>query len=464
MTATPSSATPNSLTAAIREVDARHHVHPFSDMAALNRAGSRVVTGASGVRLTDSEGAEVIDGMSGLWNVAVGYGRREIADAVAETLATLSYTNTFFQSTHPAAARFAEAIAALLPDSINRVFFTSSGSEANDTAFRAARTYWDLKGRPAKKRFISRRNGYHGSTVLGASLGGMAPMHAQSGLPIEGISHIDQPYWFGEGRLLGMTADEYGLFAADRLAAEIDRLGADTVAAFIGEPVQGAGGVIIPPATYWPRIAEICAERDVLLIADEVICGFGRTGSQWGFQTFGFTPDIVTMAKAMTSGYIPCGGVAFCDEVADTLANGGEFFHGFTASGHPAASAAGLANLAIMAREKLVERVADDIGPHLQAAWSTLADHPLVGETRMVGLIGALEIVADKATLERFPAEVNAGTLCRDLAVKNGLIMRAVGDTMVIAPPFVLSHADADLLVARARATLDDCQAALRHA
>ncbi|WP_371747206.1 aspartate aminotransferase family protein [Acuticoccus sp. I52.16.1] len=451
----------NTATANIQAVDARHHWHPFSDMAALNAAGSRVIVGAEGVSLTDSEGHQILDGMSGLWNVAVGYGRREIVDAVAEALTTLSYTNTFFQCTHPLAATYAQAIAELLPAHLNRVFFTSSGSEANDTAFRAARTYWDLKGRPGKKRFIARRNGYHGSTVLGASLGGMAPMHAQSGLPIEGISHIDQPYWFGDGRHLGMTPDEYGIFAADRLAAEIDRLGADTVAAFIGEPIQGAGGVVIPPDTYWPRIAEICRSRDILLIADEVICGFGRTGAMWGFETFGFSPDIVTMAKAMTSGYVPCGGVAFSDDVAATLEEGGEFFHGYTASGHPAACAAGLANLAIFARERLVERVADDIGPYLAKRWASLGDHPIVGEARMRGLIGALELVRDKAALARFPGAAGAGTRCRDLAVANGLVMRAVGDTMVIAPPLVISHAAADRLVARARATLDALAAEL---
>ncbi|RAH97691.1 aspartate aminotransferase family protein [Acuticoccus sediminis] len=454
----------NTSTAEIQARDARHHWHPFSDMAALNAAGSRVVTAAEGWTLTDSEGHQVLDGMSGLWNVAVGYGRREIVDAVAEALTTLSYTNTFFQCTHPAAAAYAEAIAGLLPGHLNRIFFTSSGSEANDTAFRAARTYWDLKGKPEKKRFIARRNGYHGSTVLGASLGGMAPMHGQSGLPIEGISHIDQPYWFGDGRLLGMSPAEYGHFAAERLAVEIDRLGADTVAAFIGEPIQGAGGVVIPPDTYWPRIAEICAERDILLVADEVICGFGRTGAMWGFETFGFSPDIVTMAKAMTSGYIPCGGVAFSDEVAATLETGGEFFHGYTASGHPAACAAGLANLAIIDRERLVERVATDIGPYLAARWASLGDHPLVGETRMRGLIGAFELVRDKAALERFPADIAAGTRCRDLSVRNGLVMRAVGDTMVIAPPLVISHEAADLIVARARKTLDDLHAALTGA
>ena len=448
-------------TADYQAIDARHHFHPFSDMAALNGVGSRVIASAEGVFLKDTEGREILDGMAGLWNVAVGYGRAEIVEAAARQMATLPYYNTFFQCTHPPAAEFAEALTAVAQPHMNRVFFTGSGSEANDTVFRFARHYWDIKGKPEKKRFIARRNGYHGSTVAGASLGGMAAMHGQSGLPIEGISHIEQPDWFGEGRKLGMSRDEFGRFAARRLEAEIDRLGAGTIAAFIGEPIQGAGGVVIPPDSYWPEIERICRERDILLVADEVICGFGRTGSWWGAETFGFTPDLASIAKAMTSGYIPAGGVFLSDEVATTVEAGGEFFHGYTYSGHPVACAAGLANLKIMREERLVERVRDDIGPYLQRRWTELGDHPLVGETRMKGLIGALEIVADKETGARYPAAADAGTRCRNLSVANGLVMRAVGDTMVIAPPLVITEAECDLLVERARRTLDDLAAAL---
>lgn len=439
-----------------RAIDARHHWHPFTDTRALNAKGSRVIARAEGVWLTDTDGNRILDGMAGLWNVAVGYGRQEIVDAASRQMATLPYYNTFFQSTHPAAAEFAEALCEVAPAHMNRVFFTSSGSESNDTVFRLARVYWDVKGKPSKKRFIARRNGYHGSTVVGASLGGMAPMHAQSGLPIEGISHIGQPDWFSDGRPRGMSREQYGVFAARLLAEEIDRLGADTVAAFIGEPIQGAGGVVIPPDTYWPEVERICRERDVLLIADEVISGFGRTGSWFGCQTFGFSPDLASIAKAMTSGYVPCGGVLISDRIAETLEDAGEIFHGFTASGHPVACAAGLANLTIMHAERLVERVAEEIGPYLQKLWAKLGDHPLVGETRMTGLIGAAEIVADKATLARFPTEAQAGLVCRDLAVENGLVMRAVGDTMVISPPLVISQKECDVLVERALTTLDN--------
>ncbi|MEM0906793.1 MAG: aspartate aminotransferase family protein [Pseudomonadota bacterium] len=442
-------------TADLQAVDARHHWHPFSDMAALNEAGSRVIVSAKGVFLRDSDGREILDGMSGLWNVAVGYGRAEIIDAVTRQLQNLSYYNTFFQCTHPAAAEYAHALMAVAPQHMERVFFTGSGSEANDTVFRLARVYWDLKGKPSKKRVIARRNGYHGSTVLGASLGGMGPMHRQSGLPIEGISHIDPPDWFNDGRLSGLTADDFGVLAAEWLAEEIDRLGADTVAAFIGEPIQGAGGVVIPPETYWPHVEKICKANDILLVADEVITGFGRTGSWWGAETYGVRPDLMSIAKAMTSGYIPAGGVLMSGEVAKVLETGGEFFHGYTTSAHPAACAAGLATLEIFSRENLMGRVRDEIGPSFRQKFLSLQDHPLVGEARMTGLIGALELVKDKATGARFDETLSAGTRCRDLCVDNGLVMRAVGDTMVIAPPLVITEAECDLLVARARAALD---------
>ncbi|MEM7693638.1 MAG: aminotransferase [Pseudomonadota bacterium] len=444
--------------ATLRAMDAAHHWHPFSDMTALNRTGARIIVSAKGVFLTDADGNDILDGMSGLWNVAVGYGREEIVDAVASQMRALPYYNTFFQCTHPSVAQYAEALTALAPAHISKVFFAGGGSEANDTAFRLARIFWDQRGKPQKKRFIARHNAYHGSTVLSASLGGMAAMHGQSGLPIEGISHIRQPYHFGEGE--GFSPDDFGRLAAKALADEIARLGADTVAAFIAEPIQGAGGVIIPPDSYWPEVARICRENNVLLIADEVITGFGRTGHFWGVERFGVAPDIMTIAKAMTSGYVPCGGVLISDRVAKTLATAGEIFHGYTTSGHPAACAAGLATLEIFARERLVDRVADDVGPYLGALWAGLGDHPLVGEARMTGLIGALELVADGGRT-RFPSELNAGTRCRDLSVAHGLVMRAVGDTMVIAPPLVISRAECDLLVARARHTLDALAAEL---
>jgi putrescine aminotransferase len=441
-------------TAEIQAADAAHHWHPFTDTADLAAKGARVIASAEGCWLTTNDGERILDGMAGLWCVNVGYGRQEIVEAVARQMGQLAYYNTFFQSTHPAAAEFAEAVTAVAPAHMNRVFFTNSGSESNDTVFRLARVYWDAMGKPSKKVFISRKNGYHGSTVAASSLGGMKAMHAQSGLPIAGVHHINQPYVFGEAH--GMDPAEFGRARARELEQAIDEIGEENVCAFVAEPIQGAGGVIIPPETYWPEIKRICAERDILLVADEVICGFGRTGRWFGSDTYDIEADLMPIAKGMTSGYIPMGGVLISDKVAGpVMAHAGEFYHGYTYSGHPAACAAGIANLRIMREERLPERVANDIGPYLAERWLKLGDHPLVGEARMKGLLGAIELVADKTTNARFPNPGATGTRCRDLSVANGLVMRAVGDTMIISPPLILSHGEADELVDRARRALD---------
>lgn len=443
-------------------MDAAHHWHPFTDTAELAAKGARVITKAEGVWLTDSEGHRILDGMAGLWCVNVGYGREEIAEAIARQARDLPYYNTFFQSTHPPVAEFAEALCAQAPAHMNRVFFTNSGSESNDTVFRLARVYWDCMGKPEKKHFIGRKNGYHGSTVAAASLGGMNAMHVQSGLPIEGIHHIGQPYWFGEGRDTGMTPEEFGLARARELEAKILAVGADHVAAFIAEPIQGAGGVIIPPESYWPEIQRICREHDILLVADEVICGFGRTGNWWGCETFGIEADLMPIAKGLTSGYVPMGGVFISDRVAgQVMQHAGEFVHGYTYSGHPLACAAGLVNLRIMQEEDLPGRVGREIGPYLKERWLGLEDHPQVGEARLTGLVGALELVRDKSMMERFPTETSAGSTCRDLSVKNGLVMRAVGDTMIISPPLIITEDECDELVRIVRTTLDDLAGAL---
>jgi len=454
-------------TAEYQAMDAAHHWHPFMDTKDLNAKGARVFTGAKGVWLTDSEGNRLLDGMAGLWCMNVGYGRDEIVDAVARQMRELPYYNTFFQCTHPAAAEFAAMLCNAAPPQMNRVFFTNSGSESNDTVFRMARIYWDCMGKSKKKVFISRKNAYHGSTVCGTSLGGMAGMHRQGDLPIPGIYHIGQPYWFGEGRHMQPAIDpaEFGRMRARELETAIDWLGEDQVAAFIAEPIQGAGAVIIPPESYWPEIARICRERNILLIADEVITGFGRTGNMWGSETYQITPDFMSIAKGMTSGYVPMGGVFISDRVGDVLIEkAGEIVHGYTYSGHPAACAAGMASLRIIQEEQLVERVRDDVGPYMQARWATLAEHPLVGEVRMKGLIGAMELVKDKKTGLRFPSEGRTGTLCRDISIgKNHLVMRATRDTMIVSPPLVITRDECDVFVERARQTLDDLAAELKR-
>ena len=313
-------------TETLQDLDAAHHMHPFTDGGALNAERARVVAAADGVTITDTEGKTYLDGMAGLWCVNIGYGRHELSDVAARQMRQLPYYNTFFHTTHPPAVSLSRKLAELTPGDLSHSFFAGSGSEANDSNLRIVRRYWEVQGKPGKSIVISRRNAYHGSTMGSASMGGMAYMHNQGGLPIPDITHIGQPYWYGEGR--GTDQSEFGLIRARELEDEIRRLGEDKVAAFIAEPVLGAGGVIIPPDTYWPEIQRICDSYEILLIADEVICGFGRTGNWFGSDTFGIRPDIMTVAKGLSSGYVPIGASVVSGEIADALNDSGEFNHG----------------------------------------------------------------------------------------------------------------------------------------
>ena len=435
------------------DLDRDHYLHPFTDHKDLGAKKSRIITRADGVYIYDADDNKILDGMSGLWCVNAGYGREELVEAAANQLRELPYYNSFFQCAHPPSIELSRMLMEITQPQFNRVFYTGSGSEAIDTMIRMVRRYWDLLDQPERQFIIARENAYHGSTVAGASLGGMKPMHEQGGT-LGGIAHVEQPYWFGSDRTL--SPDEFGLQTARSLEKKIEELGAERVAAFVAEPIQGAGGVIIPPDTYWPEIQRICDDYGILLVTDEVICGFGRLGEWFGADYYGVKPDLMTFAKGVTSGYLPLGGVMVGDRVGDVLIDkGGEFYHGYTYSGHPASCAVAIENIHIMQRENLIERVRDDIGPYLQEKWHTLAEHPIVGETRMVGLMGALELVENKETLERFDEDIGAGTICRDHLVNNGLVMRAVGESIVTAPPLVLTHEEADELVEKAWKCLD---------
>ncbi|MER0787466.1 putrescine--pyruvate aminotransferase [Pseudomonas aeruginosa] len=435
-----------------------HHLPPFTDYKQLNEKGARIITKAEGVYIWDSEGNKILDAMAGLWCVNVGYGREELVQAATRQMRELPFYNLFFQTAHPPVVELAKAIADVAPEGMNHVFFTGSGSEANDTVLRMVRHYWATKGQPQKKVVIGRWNGYHGSTVAGVSLGGMKALHEQGDFPIPGIVHIAQPYWYGEGG--DMSPDEFGVWAAEQLEKKILELGAENVAAFVAEPFQGAGGMIVPPDTYWPKIREILAKYDILFIADEVICGFGRTGEWFGSQYYGNAPDLMPIAKGLTSGYIPMGGVVVRDEIVEVLNQGGEFYHGFTYSGHPVAAAVALENIRILREEKIIEKVKAETAPYLQKRWQELADHPLVGEARGVGMVAALELVKNKKTRERF-TDKGVGMLCREHCFRNGLIMRAVGDTMIISPPLVIDPSQIDELITLARKCLDQTAAAV---
>lgn len=437
-----------------QQADAAHFLHPFTDFGALAKKGSRIITKAEGIYLWDSEGQKILDAMSGLWCVNVGYGQQALIDAATRQLKELPFYNAFFQTATPPAIELAELLAQVSPPGFEHVFYSSSGSEGNDTVVRMVRRYWDILGQPERQVIIGRKNGYHGSTMAGASLGGMSYMHAQGGLPIPNIVHIDQPYWFENGH--GMSPEEFGKVAAGWLEAKILEVGPEKVAAFIGEPVQGAGGVIVPPATYWPEIQRICDQYGILLVSDEVICGFGRTGNWFGCQTMGTRPDLMTFAKGVTSGYVPLGGVMVGERVAKVLIEqGGDFNHGYTYSGHPVACAVAVANIKLIQQMKLVEHVRDNVGPYLAEQFTSLRDHPLVGSTETCGLMGAILLVKDKAKAQAFAPELEVGMVCRGHCFGNGLIMRAVGDRMIIAPPLVISRAQVDEMMALIRLALD---------
>ena len=438
-------------------LDNDHYMHPFTNHKDLSERKSRIIARAKGVYIYDADDNEILDAMSGLWCVNAGYGRTELADAAADQLKELPYYNSFFQCANPPSIELAQMLKEVTQGHLNRVFYTGSGSESIDTMIRIVRRYWEVMGQPKRTMIIARKNAYHGSTIAGVSLGGMSPMHSQGGPLLPGIEHIEQPYWFESDRTLSQS--DFGMKMASLLEEKILKLGAEKVAAFVGEPIQGAGGVIIPPDTYWPEIERICKHYGVLLVNDEVICGFGRLGEWFGSDHFKVKPDLITFAKGVTSGYLPLGGVMVGDKVADALIEkGGEFNHGFTYSGHPASCAVAIKNIQILQNEKLIDRVKNDIGPYMQEKWHALAEHPIVGETRMVGLMGAMELVSSKTSCERFDDKGTAGTVFRDFAVNNGLVMRAVGDTIVTSPPLIISHNEVDELIEKAWKCLDHTQ------
>jgi putrescine aminotransferase len=435
--------------------DLAHHLHPFTDQHALPGQGVRVITRAEGTHCYDSEGRRLLDGFAGLWCVNIGYGRKELAKVAHDQMIELPYYNTFFKTTTPPAAELSKILADVTPKGLDRVFYGLSGSDANDTIARMVRHYWNLVGKPTRKTIISRHNAYHGSTMVAASMGGMKFMHEVGNLPLPGFVHIRQPYWFGEGG--DLSPAEFGRRAAQALEEKILELGPDNCAAFIGEPIQGAGGVIIPPETYWPEIQRICRKYDLLLIADEVICGFGRTGYWFASEHFRIEPDFMTLAKGLTSGYLPLSAVMVGERVAAVIAGekGGEFSHGYTYSGHPVSCAVAIENIRILREEGLIERVHEETGPYLAERLQELKAHPLVGEVRSLGLVGAIELVKDKAKRQFFDPIGEVGTICRDHCFEIGLVMRATRDTMLLSPPLIWTRGHVDEFMELARKALD---------
>ncbi len=440
-----------------QNLDVAHHLHPFTNPKDLKQNAARIIESAKGVYLTDSDGNNYLDMMAGLWCVNMGYGQPDLIEAASTQIQQLPYYNAFFKTSHPPAAELAGLLAEVTPAHMNHTFFTSSGSEANDTVIRMIWRHWDVLGKPEKRIIISRKNAYHGSTIAASSLGGMEDMHKQGGV-IPDIVHVEQPHWFAKRCELGtdLDANEFGREVAQSIADKIEELGVDKVAAFIAEPIQGAGGVIVPPESYWPEVKKICDHYGILLVADEVICGFGRTGHWFGSDYFDLKPDLMPMAKGLSSGYLPIGGVMVSDSVADVLINqGGEFNHGFTYSGHPVCAAVAVANIKLMQRENIVQKVQDETAPYLQKRLRELGEHPLVGDVRGVGMLGALELVKDKNNFIKFDKDDGVGTICRNHCFDNQLVMRAVGDAMIISPPLILDKADIDTFIEHTWRCLD---------
>ncbi len=434
-------------------LDRAHNIHPFTDPKYFDEYGARIITRADGCYVYDSDGNKILDGMAGLWCVNVGYGNKDLIETAQRQLETLPYYNTFFQSASPTQIELAVELSKITPGDLNHFFFANSGSEANDTVIRLVRHYWKTRGHSTKTTFISRKKAYHGSTLAAVSLGGMAGMHQFDANLLPGFEHILEPHWYAHGA--DMTPENFGVYAAQKLEEKILELGPENVAAFIGEPIQGAGGVIDPPMSYWGAVNRICKKYDILLIADEVICGFGRTGEWFGTNYYGIEPDIICMAKGLSSGYLPISAVAMNPKVHETIHEGGTIFHGYTYSGHPVCCAVATTNLQIMQRDGLVEQVRAETAPYFRKNLEQLANnHNIIGEVRGAGLIAALQLVKDKNTKEFFDPSSGAGIVCREANLTRGLIMRAVEDSMILCPPLIITKSEIDELVEKASAGL----------
>ncbi|MEJ1994176.1 MAG: aspartate aminotransferase family protein [Limibacillus sp.] len=445
--------------------DIAHVLHPYTNWVKHEKDGPLVIEEGKGVFVTDSEGKHYIEGMAGLWCASLGFGEERLVQAAADQMRKLPFYHSFAHKSHGPAIDLAERLTAMAPEGLEHVFFANSGSEANDTVVKFVWFYNNALGRPEKKKIISRIKAYHGVTVASASMTGLPNNHRDFDLPIANILHTDCPhhYRFAEP---GESEEDFATRCAESLERMILAEGPETVAAFIGEPVMGAGGVIVPPATYWEKIQKVCRKYDVLVVADEVICGFGRTGKMFGCETYGIQPDIMTVAKQLSSSYLPISAVLISDAVYKATAENsnkiGVFGHGFTYSGHPVAAAVALETLKIYEERDILSHVAK-VAPRLQEGLRRFEDHPLVGEVRGVGLVAAVELVADKATKAPFDPPGKVGAAFDKLVRDHGLILRNMVDAIAVCPPLIITEAEVDLLLERFGAALDDTLAWMRQ-
>lgn len=439
--------------------DVSSQFHPFTSINDLKAEGTMMMESGSGVRVRDIHGKEYLDGMAGLWCVNLGYGRKEISEAIARQSEKLSFFHTFNGVSTDVVGECAEALLARAPVPMSRIFFGTSGSDANETQLKIIWVYNNLRGKPEKKKVIARWNAYHGSGVATASLTGLPGMHNLFDLPKGPILHVSAPYYYRKAPD-GMSEREFSRQLAKELEDVIEREGAHTIAAFFAEAVMGAGGLIPPPEGYFEEIMPILKKNDILLVADEVVSGFGRLGTYWGSQTYGYEPDLITSAKGVTSGYFPMSAVFISPKVWDVLDSGadkiGVFGHGYTYSAHPVGAAAALAALKLIDELKVVENVAD-VGPYMmQGLRDRLGQHPHVGDIRGQGLMLGIELMQDRETKQILPPENRTGRQVLKAAAQRGLITRALGDTLVFAPPLVLTRAEADEIVDKFALAVDD--------
>ena len=444
----------------LRRIDCAHHLHPFTDHAAMHTTGTHLIAGAEGCSVIEADGRRLLDGLAGLWCVNVGYNRPEIAAAVARQMEKLCYYPSFFNTTTEPAVELAGKLASLAPAGMTHTVFSNSGSEANETNLKIIRNFWHLRGKPEKRKILSRTFAYHGVTLATTSLTGLPACLTPFDLPLEGFVHVPGPYHFGalasgffETHGL-MSAEQYGTWCLEQTEATIEREGADSIAAIFVEPIQGAGGVIIPPPGYLKNLRALARQHDILFVADEVISGFGRMGAWFASTLWDLEPDLISLAKGITSGYLPLGASMVSSRIADELISGGYFAHGFTYSGHPVACAAALANLAILERENLVERVASDIGPYFESSMLALASHPTVAEARCFKLIGALELVPPGG-LAALSSHPTLGARAAALIREEGAIVRGIRNLIAVAPPLIISQAETDALMAAIQRGLD---------
>ena len=450
---------PSLSNAAVRDIETV--IHPYTNLDAFRTSGPMILERGEGIHVWDADGRKYIEGMAGLWCTSLGYSEQELIDTATEQMKQLPFTHIFGGKSHERAAEVAEKLKAIAPHKASKVLFCGSGSEANDQQVKLVWYYNNALGRPKKKKIISRIKGYHGVTVASASLTGLPNNHRDFDLPISGILHTDCPNYYRDAQP-GETEDEF----TTRLAANLEKMiieeDPDTVAAFIAEPIMGAGGVIIPPEGYFPKIQAVLSKYDIYFIADEVICGFGRTGNMFGSQTFGIKPDSISVAKALSSAYVPIGAVTIGEDMYQAMIDEskkiGTFGHGFTYTAHPVAAAVAAKTLEIYEKRNIVGHVRS-VAPRFEERMAKLGDHPLVGQARAKGLIGAVELVADKATKRNFDPKAAMGVAVQKAAEKHGLILRAIGDVVAFCPPLIVKEADIDDIFDAAEKALNDVEA-----